>query len=137
MVAPQPLATLDRERYVSLTTFRRDGTPVPTPVWFAVDGDTVVVVTHASAGKLKRLRNNPEVRLQPCDVRGRVRAGAEALTGSGRVLDGEEAARASTVLHRKYGPQMRAFELATALARLVLRRPAEERVHLAVTLDPG
>jgi PPOX class probable F420-dependent enzyme len=135
MVAPPPLAALDRERYVSLVTFRRDGTPVPTPVWCAVDGDTVVVVTHASAGKLKRLRRDPSVRLTPCDLRGRLKPGAPTRTGTARVLEGEEAERASEVLHRKYDPLMRAFDLATAAQRLVLRRPEEPRVHLAITLD--
>ncbi|MEZ5144518.1 MAG: PPOX class F420-dependent oxidoreductase [Acidimicrobiales bacterium] len=135
MVAPHPLAALDREQYVSLTTFRRDGTPVPTPVWFAVDGDTVVVVTHASAGKLKRLRNDPTVRVVPCDARGGVKAGATELAGTARVLDGEDATRASTVLHRKYGLIMRGFELATTALRPVRRRPAEASVHLGVTLS--
>lgn len=109
---------------------------MPTPVWFAVDGDAVVVTTHASAGKLKRLRNNPEVRLAASDARGRVKAGARELVGTARVLDDEGARRAAAVLHRKYGLVMRGFELASTILRLVRRRPAEPGVHLAVTLAP-
>ena len=67
MTAPLPHST-----YVSLTTFRRTGIPVSTPVWAAPDGDTLVVWTRADSGKVKRLRHTPRVTVAPCDVRGRV-----------------------------------------------------------------
>ena len=63
---------LARGRYLSLTTFRRDGTPVATPVWVARQGDELVVYTARSSGKVKRLRNNNRVLLAPCNMRGRV-----------------------------------------------------------------
>lgn len=135
MVAPHRLAALDREQYVSLTTFRRDGTPVATPVWFAVDGDTVVVTTEAATGKVKRLRHDPEVRLVPCDARGRVKAGAVELAGTARELDGDDAARAEAVLARKYGLVWKAFGLGRGLVRFLRRRPAPASVNLAITVD--
>src|SRR5215475_405959 len=67
---------LDAEHYVSLTTFRRDGTAVPTPVWLAGDGTALYVWTPTRSGKVKRIRRRPEVTLAACDARGRVRGEA-------------------------------------------------------------
>jgi PPOX class probable F420-dependent enzyme len=63
---------LARVRYLSLTTFRRDGKPVATPVWVARQRDELVVYTARSSDKVKRLRNNNRVLLAPCGMRGRV-----------------------------------------------------------------
>ena len=70
------MASLPRSEYVSLTTFRRTGVPVATPVWAAPDGDALVVWTRADSGKVKRLRHTARVTVAPCDVRGRVRGPA-------------------------------------------------------------
>ena len=59
-------------KYALLVTFRRDGTPVPTPVWFGIGADgNVYVESFVEAGKLKRLRNDPRAVLAPCTVRGK------------------------------------------------------------------
>jgi PPOX class probable F420-dependent enzyme len=84
-----------------VTTFRKDGTPVPTPVWVARDGDELLVWTQATAGKVKRIRNNPTVELTECDVRGRPRG--EAVKGTARILDAEATDRGRSVLKKKYG----------------------------------
>jgi hypothetical protein len=75
MTHSHTLAHLAAEKYVRLTTFRRDGTPVPTPVWVIGDGTDLLVATGATSGKVKRLRHTPRVLLAPCDQRGRVREG--------------------------------------------------------------
>jgi PPOX class probable F420-dependent enzyme len=129
------LAELDRERYVALTTFRRDGRPVTTPIWFAVDGDVVVAYSEADAGKVKRIRATGRVAVQACDVRGRVRSGAPSLQGTGRVLDVDESARAEVVLARKYGLVKRAFEVVSGLWQRVRRRPDRPTAYLAIRLD--
>ena len=68
---PVPRVTaLPRSDYVSLTTFRRTGAPVPTPVWAAPDGDSLVVWTRADSGKVKRLRHTSRVTVAPSDIRG-------------------------------------------------------------------
>ena len=87
-------------RTVSLTTFRRDGTPVATPVHIVTDGDVAYVRTFDSAGKFKRVRNDPRVELAPCTTRGRVTGAARPAKA--RVLDGEEADRAAAALAAKY-----------------------------------
>ncbi|OLF04868.1 PPOX class F420-dependent enzyme [Actinophytocola xinjiangensis] len=92
---------LHRSNYVLITTFRRDGTPVPTPVWAARDGDELIIWTRSEAGKVKRIRRSPRVELSECDARGRPRG--EPVTGTARILDAEGTERGRRVLTRKYG----------------------------------
>lgn len=76
------MSNLDRlaaEKYVLLTTFRRDGRAVPTPVWVVRDGDRLAVWTVSDSGKVKRIRRDGKVTVAPCDVRGRPRG--EAIAG--------------------------------------------------------
>ena len=94
---------LARSRYLSLTTFRRDGTPVATPVWVARQGDELIVYTARSSGKVKRLRNNNRVLLAPCDMRGRVKG--DVVEGTARLEDDAESAMA--LIRREYGLQAR------------------------------
>ncbi|MGW7531431.1 PPOX class F420-dependent oxidoreductase [Amycolatopsis sp. NPDC054798] len=96
------LERLGAEKYVVLTTFRRDGRAVPTPVWASRDGDELVLFSERTAGKVKRIRNNAEVRLQACDVRGRRVHGAEA-SGTARLLDAADSERVRGVIARDYG----------------------------------
>ncbi|MGM0386875.1 MAG: PPOX class F420-dependent oxidoreductase [Actinomycetota bacterium] len=77
---------LAREHYVRLTTFRRDGTPVPTPVWLARDGDAIVVITGAGTGKVKRLRHTTRVLVAPCDARGGVTPGTTDVEGTAELV---------------------------------------------------
>jgi PPOX class probable F420-dependent enzyme len=97
------LDKLARARYLSLTTFRRDGTPVATPVWVARQGDELVVFTARASGKVKRLRNDNRVLLAPCDMRGRVTG--DLVEGTARVEDDAESAL--LMIRRKYGLQAR------------------------------
>ncbi|WP_245588754.1 MULTISPECIES: PPOX class F420-dependent oxidoreductase [Actinoalloteichus] len=96
------LDRLGAARYLAVTTFRRSGQPVVTPVWLARDGDALVVWTVADSGKVKRIRHTPTVRLAPCDVRGRV-TGPET-GGRAVVLGPEDSDRARRLVSRRYGP---------------------------------
>ena len=98
-------------RYLSLETTRRDGTPVRTPVWSAVDGDRLLVRSFAKTGKVKRLRREPRVRVAPCDRAGRTPEGAWAQ-GRARVLEGDEARRADRRLTARQGWSKRLTDLA-------------------------
>lgn len=93
-------------QFISLTTFRRDGTPVPTTVWFAHAGDDLVVGTSAGTGKVKRIRANAEVTAEQCNYRGKSKGGVIHV-GSARILDGDEVERADAALRSKYGWQWR------------------------------
>jgi uncharacterized protein len=125
------LSTIDDvagERFVSLTTFRRDGTPVATPVWIARDGDALVVTTPADSGKVKRLRRDPRVALRPCDRRGRVADDAPTRDGVAAVLESAEEQRPRLeLLARKYGLQ---YRLLTTVERVVRRGSARVVLRL-------
>ena len=111
------LADLDRHRYMSLATFRGNGTEVATPVWFAAAEGRLYVVTAGESGKVKRLRRSSRARMAPSDVRGRVRG--EWREGSARILTEPHAIdRAHAALRAKYGWQV---WLADVLSRLTGR----------------
>ena len=97
------------ERYLSVETYRRTGQAVATPVWFVVDGGVIYVYSLAGAGKVKRIRNNPRVRIAPCDVRGALKGAW--LDATARIVDEREAAAAQKLLVAKYGWQKKLFDL--------------------------
>jgi PPOX class probable F420-dependent enzyme len=88
-------------KYISVETYRRNGQAVPTPVWFAEAGGRLYVYSLANAGKVKRIRHTPRVRVAPCDMRGNVTG--EWVAGEARILGAAEASRAQTLLRQKYG----------------------------------
>lgn len=91
-----------------LTTFRKSGEPVPTPVWFGLADGNVYFRTEAAVGKVKRIRNKPRVRVAPCTLRGRpLGAPAEGLA---RVLGPEGADRAERAISANYGLFRRIYE---------------------------
>ena len=94
--------TLANEKYLSLVTYRRNGDPVSTAVWVAGVGDELGVITEESAGKVKRIRNNPRVTLTPCDVKGKVLPGAVTTEATARLVSGEEAVRVDRAIRKKY-----------------------------------
>jgi PPOX class probable F420-dependent enzyme len=91
--------SLRPRRTALLTTYKRDGTPVATPVTIAVDGDRAYVRTWDSAWKAKRMRNHPAVRVAPSTVRGR--ATGPAIAARSRLLDGDEAREAARAIARR------------------------------------
>ena len=88
-------------KYLSLTTFKKDGSAVATPVWVARDGNELVVITEAASGKAKRLKNNPQVELAPCDVRGKKTG--PGVTGIAQLTDSTQTELIATQIKRKYG----------------------------------
>ena len=94
------LGDLGTANYVQLTTFRKDGTPVGTPVWAVARNDKLYVWTVTDSWKVKRIRNNSAVTVQPCDVRGNTRG--TAVEAAARLLDGAETEEVRRLLRRKY-----------------------------------
>ena len=80
------LSALDGEKFVSLTTFKKDGAAVATPMWIGRDGDHLFVWTPADSWKAKRVKNNPRVVLAPCSLSGKVREGANPVDGVAEVI---------------------------------------------------
>jgi PPOX class probable F420-dependent enzyme len=97
---PRSLDRFGRERQILLTTYRRDGAPVGTPVHVAVEGDVAYVRTFDPSGKLKRIRNNDEVAVAPSTLRGRPTG--PAAKARARILASDEAEHAATLLAAKY-----------------------------------
>jgi PPOX class probable F420-dependent enzyme len=113
-----PLDALADERYVSLTTFRRSGEPVATPVWVARDGDALVVLTPDGTGKVKRLRNDGRAELRPCSRTGRVAPGTPGTPGHATVLTAPaDAGRVAALMRAKYGLEYRVFRVVEPLVR--------------------
>ena len=88
------------QKYISLTTFRKTGVAVPTPVWFGEGEDMLYVMARADSGKCKRIRNNPQVRIAPCTVRGKIK-GPE-FAGMARILTPAEFPVARAAVRKKY-----------------------------------
>ncbi|MBM4266384.1 MAG: PPOX class F420-dependent oxidoreductase [Deltaproteobacteria bacterium] len=121
--------SLDREPYVSLVTYKRDGTGVETAVWAAPLDGKLVVFTLRDSFKVKRLRRNPKVRVARCNLTGKVLGPWE--DGTGVVVDDPAyEKRAYEALDAKYGWQMR---IGTFFRRIF--GGLEKRVILAITLD--
>jgi PPOX class probable F420-dependent enzyme len=87
--------------FVLVTTYRKDGRAVPTPVWVVRDGDAIAIWTVRDAGKVKRVRRDGTVLVGPCDLRGRL-TGAE-VAGQASIMDADGTARVRALLKRKYG----------------------------------
>lgn len=126
-------------KYVSLTTFRRTGEAVSSPVWIApaVDGSGhLVVITVDATGKTKRLGHTGRVELRPCDVRGRVADGAPTYRGEGLVVrTPQEIAGVRAAVVAKYGLPARVSDLVEKVTGAVgLRR--KPRAGIVLTVEP-
>jgi PPOX class probable F420-dependent enzyme len=121
--APDPFATLREHSYVNLTTFRKTGAPVTTPVWLALDGNKGYIVTAKDSGKVKRIHNNPAVQLAPSTRMGK--ALGPAINAKVRLLSQEESVAAQRELSKKYGWMYQFF-------RLMWRLRKQETVFLKV-----
>ncbi|HET8987631.1 MAG TPA: PPOX class F420-dependent oxidoreductase [Humibacillus sp.] len=139
MDAPSPHAPADElevvaaHRYVSLTTFRRSGAPVSTPVWIARDGDELVVVSIDDVGKTKRLAHTARVELRQCDMRGTVPEGAPAHHGTARVVrSAEEIAAVKRAIGEKYLFARLGDALRAVTSRVITDKP---RAGIRITLE--
>src|SRR2546422_2533623 len=98
------------QKYLNLETFKKNGDGVKTPVWFAadptasIDSSSAKIYTYTIgvSGKVKRVRNNPRVKIAPCDMRGRVLG--EWVEARAEIISGEEAAHGMELLNEKYFP---------------------------------
>ncbi|MEU1529114.1 PPOX class F420-dependent oxidoreductase [Streptomyces fagopyri] len=123
------LDTLGSGKFLLITSYRKNGTGVPTPVWVVRDGDALGAWTVADSWKVKRIRNRPDVLVGPCDVRGNPTG--DQVPATAEILDRTETARYRGLIARKYG----------ILGRLTLfgsrlRRGREGTVGLRISLTP-
>jgi PPOX class probable F420-dependent enzyme len=124
-------AALARERHISLTTFKRDGSTASTPVWVVSDdGRRLLVWSGANTWKVKRIRRDPRVRVAPCDARGRVRG--EGRDGVARLLGPEAGPLVQPLLRRKYGLLKRGLDALNAVVRVVSRKPKTAAEYIEI-----
>jgi PPOX class probable F420-dependent enzyme len=102
------VADVRKHKQALLVTYRRDGTPVPTPVWAAEAGGRLYVRTERISGKLKRLRNDPRMLVAPCTVRGKPLGAPFEATG--RLVPPERARTAERALSGRFGAARAMFE---------------------------
>ena len=93
-------AEIRDQKYISLTTFRKNGQAVATPVWFGEENDKLYVMTRGTMGKTKRIRNNSKVKVAPCTIRGKV-TGPE-FNAVARILPPQDGPAARKSINRKY-----------------------------------
>jgi uncharacterized protein len=115
LVAMPSLEQLKSEKYVLLTTYRKDGRGVPTPLWVVPDGAGLAFWTVRDTGKVKRIRNNGRVTLAACDLRGNPRG--EPVEAYARIGDHADRLRVGAALGRKYGLVGRLTLLGSRLRR--------------------
>ena len=122
-------------RYLSVTSFKRDGTAVATPVWFVSDGSRLFAITDLHSAKVRRIRHNPHVEIAACLPNGRLRtakspATAEVLTG------GIDLERAQKLLLNRYGLTYRLVMSAYRIGRLLRgKQSVADGAVLAITVD--
>ena len=123
---PDPrLAPFDGQKYISLETFRKNGQGVKTPVWFVLYNSAFYVYTEADSWKVRRIRNNPRVRVAVCSMRGNVTG--PWLDAAASIVEGDERIAADKLLDRKYFLKV-VFNL---LSRINRHRRAMIKIELA------
>ena len=119
-------------KYLSITSFKRDGTGVATPVWFVQEDGRLLVHTDANSGKVKRIRRNPHVTVAPCTATGRLLA--DPLPAQAELLPNGELGRVEQLMAAKYRIDLVVIKPIRALQAALRRgRPSPKPVILAIT----
>jgi hypothetical protein len=128
------------EKYMLLTTFRRDGSPVSTPVWVvALDDGKIGFYTSSGSGKAKRLAHTSRVTVQPSDARGRVTPGSSAVDGTARLVSGAERDAIHAKVVAKYGFMTKVAKTLGAIAGTLRgkRLPYADRGVIVELAEPA
>jgi hypothetical protein len=122
----QQLAHFIGQQYLNLESFRKNGQAVRTPLWFAEENGEFFIYTLSDTWKVKRIRNNPQVRIAPCDMRGKVKG--EWVDAEARILDAAEAEHGQELLRQKYGWKKKIGEL--------VNRFRKNRTQIVIAIRP-
>jgi uncharacterized protein len=102
------MSQLGVHNYINLETYKKNGRPVRTPVWFVQDNNGIIYIrTAKNSGKVKRVRNNSHVRIVPCDIRGRPKG--EWMDGTVGIISEDEVERINDLISQKYGLRTKVF----------------------------
>jgi uncharacterized protein len=123
-------------KYLSITSYRRDGTGVATPVWFVTDDEQLLVMTAVGSGKVKRIRRNPFVTVAECSARGRLRG--MPIAARAELLPTAEVERVRRLMERKYRFDLLFIRPIRALQSLLHpERRNETATIVAITPTPS
>ncbi len=100
------------QKYINLETYKKDGTPIRTPVWFVIDNDLIYVITRDTTGKVRRLKNNQDVQIVPCSFKGEPKN--VWVKGKAEKIVGETADNIIKLRKKKYGMSARLIGLFTS-----------------------
>src|SRR5580765_6785297 len=95
------LSHLSNFKYINIETFKKNGSGVRTPIWFIIYQDIIYFRTDSKSGKVKRIRNNPHVRIAPCDIRGNLKG--NWFDGKVKFADSAESSITYSMIDKKYG----------------------------------
>ena len=95
------LENLQSQKYISLETYKKNNQPIRTPVWFVIQNVLIYVITRIKTGKVKRIKNNPHVKLAPCTFKGKPTG--EWIEGNTSKVSGQESEKAIKLRKKKYG----------------------------------
>ncbi len=131
--------TISDEKYVATTTYRKSGAAVPTTTWVvALDGNRIGFWTSSASGKYKRLRNNPRIVLEPCDARGRVKAGSQATEGAVQLVSaGADFDAIQRGIRAKYGAMVPVTRFLNTLGHLGRKFPYGDVGVVVTVSDPA
>ena len=106
------LEQFSEQKYINLETYKRDNSPIKTHVWFVIDNGLVYIIPRESTGKVKRLKNNQNVRIVPCSFKGEIKS--EWVNGKAQKIMGSEADKVIKIRKKKYGFAVRLSGLFTS-----------------------
>ena len=129
-------ADLDDAQYVSFVSYKKNGSPVATPVWIVPFDGGYAFTSHVEAYKIRRIRNDARVTLSICDRRGKVPTDAKVYLGSAVILDSDEAKKVEHLINKKYWIGTKLLNVFYAMKKIVGKNTSEGDAAIKVTLHP-
>lgn len=125
---------IDDAKYVSMTTYKKDGTGVASAMWMAKRGDKFIAMTQADSWKIKRIRNNPDVELAVCDSKGKIPSGATRFSGKAKVVDGSAGQPIIDAVVNKYGISAKGMNAFMSLSNKLRGKKTAGRIAIEIEL---
>ena len=113
--AEDKLSQFTGKKHISIETYRKTGDAVRTPVWFIEESGELFVRTDSSTGKIRRIRNNPRVRIVPCNARGTIKG--TWVDGEARMIEPQSSEHVFSLLRKKYGMAYRIVRFTQRFSR--------------------
>lgn len=135
-----PAPSIAAEKYVAITTKKRNGDTVTSPVWIAALPDGALgFTTDLTSGKVKRICNFPDVTLQPCNSRGAIKPGSTVVHARATVLTDADIADVKAAIAAKYGFMFTTMNALYSIREFFSRKPGSPAaaIRLELAVDPA